>query len=68
MCYKVLMTVLLVIAVILAILSLFASRDSMVVVSYALRFFTAMIPVLAVAGLLKWIFCAGKCCKCGKED
>ena len=40
----------------------------MVVVSYALRFFTAMIPVLAVAGLLKWIFCAGQCCKCGKED
>ena len=67
MTYKVTMTVLVVIALILAILSVVASRDTMVVVSYALRFFTAMIPVLAVAGLLKWIFCAGKCCKCGKE-
>ncbi len=65
MCYKVLMTVLLVIALILAILSLFASHGSLVIVSYALRFFTAMIPVLAVAGLLKWIFCTEKY---GKQD
>lgn len=65
MCYKVLMTVLLVIALILAILSLFTSHGSMVIVSYALRFFTAMVPVLAVAGLLKWIFCTGSY---GKED
>ena len=67
MCYRVTMTVLVVIALILAILSVVASRDTMVVVGYALRFFTAMIPVLVVAGLLKWIFCAGKYCKCGKE-
>jgi hypothetical protein len=61
------MTAIVVIALILAILSVVSSGDAMIVVSYALRFFTAMIPVLAVGGLLKWIFCAGKCCKCGSE-
>lgn len=54
--YKVIMGIVAVVAVILAILSVTFNRDALTVVVVVSRFFEVMIPVLAVGGLVKWIY------------
>ena len=63
MAYKALMTIIVLIAIVLAILSVTFNREALTVVVVTSHFFEVMIPVLAVGGLLKWIFCCGKCHK-----
>jgi len=57
------MTIIVLIAIILAILSVTFNREALTIVVVTSRFFEVMIPVLAVGALLKWIFCCGKCHK-----
>ena len=63
MAYKVIMTTIVSVAIIIAMLSLIPNRYALEVVVYISRLFGLMIPVLAVGGLLKWIFFWGKCGK-----
>ncbi len=56
MAYKAIMRTILSIAIILGILSVTLNRHALEVVVIVSRFFGVMIPVLAVGGLLKWIF------------
>ena len=68
MACKVLMRTIVAIAVIIAILSLISNHYAIALVIFASRFFAVMIPVLAVAGLLKWIFFSDKCSKCAQHS
>lgn len=64
MAYKVIMGIVAVVSIVLAILSVTFNRDLLTVVVVVSRFFEVMIPVLAVGGLIKWIFFHGEnCCK-----
>jgi hypothetical protein len=64
MTYKIIMGVVAVVAVVLAVLSVTFNRDALTVVVVTSRFFEVMIPVLAVGGLVKWIFFSGCGCNC----
>ena len=55
MAYKMIMTIIVAIAIIIAILSLIPNHFAVALVVFTSRFFAVMIPVLAVGGLLKWI-------------
>jgi uncharacterized Tic20 family protein len=57
MCHKILAAVAIVVAVVLAILAVTLSPDKMSFVILISRFFEVMIPVLAVAALLKYLCC-----------
>lgn len=59
MAYKIIMGIVAVVAVVLAILSVTFNRDALTVVVVTSRFFEVMIPVLAVGGLVKWIYFHG---------
>lgn len=71
MCNKIYGTVVLLIALVLAVIVLNVSIDNIDSVMKVMKFFDVMIPVLAVGALVKYIFCGGKkCCKgkCGTEN
>lgn len=59
MAYKLIMRAVVLIAIIVAILSLMSNYYAMVLVVFTSHFFAMMIPILAVGGLLKWIFFSG---------
>jgi hypothetical protein len=69
---KIPVIVFVVIALVIAILSLMSDQNSQMYAAYATHFFVSIIPVLGTAALLKYIMCCGssksqgcsKDCKC----
>ena len=57
---KLMMTIIVSIAAVIALLSLIPNQYANAVVGYTFHFFLVMTPVLAVGGLLKWIFFCDK--------
>lgn len=66
--------VFIVIALVVAILSLLPNQNALMYAAYATHFFVSIIPVLGTAALLKYIMCCGDkkkgCCngKCNCGD
>ena len=56
MCGKIFAIVMLVIALLLAIFASVLPQEKLTSIIYFTRFFEVMIPVLAVAGLIKYLF------------
>jgi hypothetical protein len=65
MCRKIYAGVVIVVAIALAVLAMNMSIDNVDNVMRVMKFFDAMIPVLAVGALIKYICCGGsKSCGC----
>ncbi len=66
MCQKLFVAVSIIVALVIAILGLFQQPGVQAFVAYATHFFVGLLPVLGVAGLIKYIgCCAKKGCGCG---
>lgn len=67
MSHKIFSSVIVLIALVVAVLACTVSIDSMDSVMIVAKFFDVMLPILAVGALLKYLCCCGKCSKCGES-
>lgn len=68
MCHKILAFVAVFVALALAILAVALPPANLAFVIIISRFFEVMIPVLAVAALLKYLFCCVKSSNCNEVN
>jgi hypothetical protein len=67
--FKMCTIVFVVIALIIAVLSLLSNPNAQMYAAYATHFFVSIIPVLGTAALLKYITCCKeKTCCCNKDN
>lgn len=65
-CKKVISTVVIIVALALAIVVSVWHKEALTYIIFVSRFFDVMIPVLAVGGLIKYLICGGSC-NCGSD-
>jgi hypothetical protein len=69
-CGRLISIIIVLIALILAVTVTFWHQQGMLYVMNVGRFFDAMLPILAVGALLKYLLCShhGHCCHSGEKD
>jgi hypothetical protein len=66
MCHRIVATVVIAVALTLAIVVSVFPQKGLTFIMFASRFFDVMLPALAVGALIKYLICGCACCK--KDD
>jgi hypothetical protein len=68
MCHKILISVIILIALALAIIVSLCHQQGLAYILFISRFFDVMLPVLGVGALLKYLLCSHRHCCCKSDD
>jgi hypothetical protein len=66
-CKRVVSTVVIVVALVLAIVVSVLPQQSLTYIIFVSRFFDVMLPILAVGALIKYLICSD-CCSCHDHE